>query len=99
MATVALVSSDVICNAPFLVRRVRLTGGATGAAITHGELYPPDAVFANIITQSPTVTTVVCTRDTSATTMTVDCLGDAADNIELYCVWFGQPGSAGLNAP
>lgn len=99
MATVALVSNTQVCAAPFLVRKLVITGGATAANLTHGEAYSPDIAFANIVTESPTVTTVVVKRDQSATTIRVDCLGDAADSIEVYCIWLGQPGSGGLTAP
>ena len=99
MATVALVSTVVLCHSPFLIRRVTLTGGATAAAITHGEDRAPDMVFPLIADGStPTVTTVGVDRATSATTMTVDCLGDAGDTLELYCVWLTSA-SGGLNPP
>lgn len=98
MATVARVSTTLVTAYPFLVRRVKVTGGTTGAAITHGEDRPPDIVIPQIITQTPTVTTVAVARDTSATTMTVDCLGDAADDIDLICIWFTSA-SGGLNPP
>ena len=98
MATVALTKNEKLTNSPHLVRRLTLTGGATGAAITHGEDRSPDTVTCNIVTQTPTVTTVAVTRTTSATTMTVDCLGDAADVFELTCTWISQA-SGGLNPP
>ena len=95
MATVALVSTTVVCSTPLLIKRFKLTGGATGAAITHGETSSPAAIFSNVLTQTPTVTTVAVARTTSATTFTVDCLGDAADDIEVYAVW-PQQSSGGL---
>jgi hypothetical protein len=99
MATVTLVSSVVLCNTPFLLRRVTLTGGATAAAITHGEDRAPDMVLPVVADGStPTVTTIGVDRATSATTMTVDCLGDAGDTLELYCVWLNAA-SGGLNPP
>ena len=99
MATVALVSTEVLCNYPFLIRRVKATGGATGAALAHGETRAPDFVIPVITDEStPTVTTVSVARDTSTTTMTVDCLGDAADTIELLCFWLTSA-SGGLNPP
>lgn len=99
MATVAFVSNELLCSYPFLVRRVTLTGGATAAAITHGEDRTPDIVIPVIADGStPTVTTVGVTRDTTATTMTVDCLGDAGDTLELYCIWLTSA-AGGLNPP
>lgn len=91
MATVALVSTEVLTCVPFLIRRIKLTGGATAAAITHGEDRSPDFCLATITDAStPTVTTVGVERDTSATTLTVDCLGDAGDTIEVYAIWLSQ---------
>lgn len=99
MATVARVSTEVLCSYPFLVRRIKLTGGATGAAITHGEDRAPDFAIPIITDETtPTVTTVSVARDTSATTMTVDCLGDAADTIEIIAVWLTSA-SGGLSPP
>lgn len=98
MATVALTKNEKLINSPFLVRRLTLTGGATSANITHGEDRVPDVVSSNIVTESPTVTTVSVARDTSATTMKVDCVGDAADVIEITCTWYNAA-TGGLNPP
>jgi hypothetical protein len=98
MATAAMTKNELLCSVPFLVRRYTCTGGATSANITHGEDRSPDLIFASIQTETPTVTTVVTARTTSDTTFKLDTLGDAADSIEVYAIWFSQA-SGGLNPP
>lgn len=99
MATAALVSNEVICSVPFLVRRLSVTGGATSADLTHGEAVSPDLVFAQNVTEGAAPSAVGVIRTQSATAVKVDTLVDNAGAIEIYCVWFKQPGSGGLNAP
>lgn len=93
MATFAVTKNEQIIMAPFLIRKLTCTGGATSLAYTHGETYSPDMAFSRIKTETPTVTTVVI-KDESATQVKLDTLGDAADDIEVYLVWFNQPGNA-----
>jgi hypothetical protein len=98
MATFAVTSNKIVCNVPFLVRKLVCTGGATSVAHTHGEATSPDLAFAKVGTESPTVTTVAIVN-TSATVVTLDTLGDAGDVVEVYLIWFGQPATGGLNPP
>lgn len=97
MATFAVTKNVPTINAPFLIRKLTCTGGATSVAHTHGEDRAPDMSFATVKTESPTVTTVAIIN-TSATVVTLDTLGDAADAIEVYLIWFTQA-SGGLNPP
>lgn len=94
MATVALVDNgnSVLSAVPFLVRRVQITGGDTGAALAHGETRSPDVVIPIVAeAASPVPGTISVVRNTSATTMTVDMEGDAAGTtIDLLCIWFSQ---------
>lgn len=89
MATFAVTKNEKLCSAPFLVRKLTCTGGATSLAYTHGESYAPDLVVSTVLTETPTVTTVATVR-TSATQLTFDTLGDAADAIEVYLIWVNQ---------
>jgi hypothetical protein len=82
----------VLTNTPFLIKRWE--GIATAAAtqvITHGEAYSPDIAFC--IQDKATVATssaLSCERDTSATTMTVDCEDDGNDTFAVYAIWLDQ---------
>src|SRR5690349_17102137 len=97
MATFAVTSNSVVSNTPYLKRKLVCTGGATSLTYTHGERTAPNEVTYRILTETPTVTTVIATA-ASATTMKLDTLGDAADAIEIYLTWYNQPGStAGLD--
>lgn len=89
MATFAVTKNTVIQNVPNLVRKLECTGGATSLAYTHGEDRAPDMISSTVLTESPTVTTVATVR-TSATVLTLDCLGDAANLIEIYLTWIPQ---------
>ena len=89
MATFAVSKNEVIANRPFLIRKLTCTGGATSLAYTHGEDRAPDLVTSTVLTETPTVTTVATVR-TSATQLTFDTLGDAADNVEVYLIWLSQ---------
>jgi len=89
MATVAITSNEVVCTTPYLKRKLVGTGGATGLAYTHGEDREPDEMTSAIVVATPTVTTIAVVR-TSATQVTIDCLGDSADAIEVYLTWFDQ---------
>jgi hypothetical protein len=95
MATFAVTKNVQVINAPFLVRKLTCTGGATSLAYTHGEDRAPDLALSRIGTETPTVTTVAIVN-TSATVVTLDTLGDAADAIEVYLIWFTQA-SGGIN--
>lgn len=98
MATVAVTSNTQLYLAPgVLVRKLVGTGGATSLAYTHGENRSPDLSLAACKTESGTVTTVSMT-DTSATVVTIDCLGDAANAIEVYLIWLTSA-TGGLNPP
>lgn len=89
MATFAVTSNTVLSSTPVLVRKLVCTGGQTALAYTHGENRAPDEISSIILTENPTVTTVVAVR-TSATQLTFDTLGDAADAIEVYLKWYDQ---------
>jgi hypothetical protein len=89
MATFAVTKNETVCNVPFLLRKLTCTGGATSVAYTHGESRSPDMIVSQVTTETPTVTTVAVVR-TSATVVTLDTLGDAADGIDVYLIWFNQ---------
>lgn len=82
----------VLTEVPFLIKRWE--GIATAAAsqvITHGEDRSPDIAFciqdkAAVATSSA----LSCERDTSATTMTVDCEDDGNDTFAVYAIWLSQ---------
>lgn len=98
MATVAITSNTQMYLAPgVLVRKLVGTGGTTSLAYTHGESRSPDLALTRIKTETPTVTTVTVT-DTSSTVSTIDCLGNAADDIEIYLIWLTSA-SGGLTPP
>lgn len=90
MATPAIVTNVVLTNVPWLVRRISITGGATGAALTHGESYSPDFVIPVVTATGGTQTEVKVARATSATTLTVQTILDVTDAIDLYCFWLPQ---------
>lgn len=87
---VSAAEGKVICTTPFLIKRWE--GIATAAAsqvVTHGEDRSPDMAFciqdkAAVATSSA----LSCERDTSATTLTVDCEDDGNDTFALYAIWF-----------
>lgn len=99
MATVALTNNEVIQMTPVLKRRLSCTGGTTAAALTHGESRSPDEVYVVVTDGSnPSQTGVGVERATSATTMTVDCVVDAAETFDIICTWYSQA-SDGITAP
>jgi hypothetical protein len=97
MATFAVTKNVALCHAPFLVRKLNCTGGATSLAYTHGEDRAPDLIL-TAIDDEGAVMAAVGTARTSATVVTLDTLVDDASTCEVYLVWFSQA-SGGLNPP
>lgn len=97
MATFAVTSNALLCSAPFLIRKLSCTGGATSLAYTHGESRAPDLIL-TAIDDEGAVMAAVGTARTSATVVTLDTLVDDASTCEVYLIWVAQA-SGGLNAP
>jgi hypothetical protein len=98
MADVAIVSSEFIAGAPFLIKKYVLTMDTGALTITHGGPGIPDIAFIQCAITSPggkassvySLTATTCVVDGEATGGT----GDAV----LYLIWFGQA-TDGLNSP
>ena len=69
MAACTVTGRSVVCNSPFLVRKITITGG-TDLAITHGEDRKPDLILSHFETAGavPAQLSVV---QTSATVINV----------------------------
>lgn len=89
---VAAEAGTILCNSPFLIKRWEAVATAAASqVITHGESRSPDIAFciqdkAAVATSSA----LSCERDTSATTMTVDCEDDGNDTFAVYAIWISQ---------
>ena len=97
MATFAVTKNELVCNAPFLVRKLTCTGGATSLAYTHGEDRAPTLML-TAIDDEGAVPAAVGTARTSATVVTLDTLVDDASACEVYLIWI-TAASGGLNPP
>jgi hypothetical protein len=97
MATFAVTKNEIVCNWPFLVRKLTCTGGATSLAYTHGEDRAPTMLLSAIDDESA-VPAAVGTARTSATVVTLDTLVDDASACEVYLVWFNAA-TGGLTPP
>ena len=89
---VTAAEGTTICTVPFLIKRWEAVATATASqVVTHGEAYSPDMAFC-ILDKAAIATSsaLTCERDTSATTLTVDCEDDGNDTFTLYAIWFAQ---------
>lgn len=90
MATVAFGSCQTIDAWPFLIKKYTVTGGTTGAALTHGEDREPDMIQITKTMADPTASEFSVVR-TNATSVTVDCEANSATKTaELYLIWLSQ---------
>ncbi len=89
---VTAAEGTVLCHYPFLIKRWEGIATATASqVITHGEDRSPDIAWC--IQDKATVATssaLSSERDTSATTMTVDCQDDGTDTFAVYAIWLSQ---------
>lgn len=98
MAAAVLISNKVISNTPFLIRKLILTSGTDGLAVTHGEDREPDLILPVWLVTNPTATELSVVR-TSATVVTVDCESAAVgtNDLEVYLIWLSQA-SGGISS-
>jgi hypothetical protein len=90
MAAAVLVSNVVLTNVPFLIRKLVVTAGTNGLAITHGEDRAPDIMLDVSTVTNPTASECSIVR-TSATVITPDFEGAAGTgDREIYLIWLSQ---------
>ena len=95
---VAAADGTVIASVPFLIKRWEAVATAAASqVITHGESTSPDMAWCIQDKAAFAASSgLSCERDTSATTMTVDCEDDGNDTFAVYAIWF-QQASGGIS--
>ena len=97
-SAVAASDGKLLCAVPFKVRRWEgVTTESDTVVVTHGESESPDIVLAYLDTTIASDSALaVVSRETSATTFTIDCEDDGNDTFSIVAMWFPQ-GSGGIS--